>query len=145
MITTFTASRSGMSNLVFADTYYYLALVNKRDNGHERAVEFARSFSGRMITTEWVLTEVADALSAPDHRERFLGLFELLLDDLNVTVIEASHETFLNGIALYSKRTDKDWSLTDCASFNVMQDHGATEALTADHHFAQAGFVPLLA
>jgi hypothetical protein len=48
------------------------------------------------------------------------------------------------GLALYAARPDKEWSLTDCVSFLVMQDHGVTEALTADHHFEQAGFVALL-
>ena len=39
---------------------------------------------------------------------------------------------------------DKEWTLTDCISFVVMQREGITDALTADHHFEQAGFVALL-
>ena len=46
---------------------------------------------------------------------------------------------------LYRHRKDKDWSLTDCISFAAMTDEGLTEALTADRHFEQAGFVALLA
>jgi predicted nucleic acid-binding protein len=45
---------------------------------------------------------------------------------------------------LYHLRPDKQWSLTDCISFLVMSEEGITEALTADHHFEQAGFVALL-
>jgi hypothetical protein len=48
------------------------------------------------------------------------------------------------GVKLFSQRPDKDWSLTDCISFVVMQDHSIQEALTTDHHFEQAGFLPLL-
>ena len=44
------------------------------------------------------------------------------------------------GFELYESRLDKDWSLTDCVSFAVMTQRGLTEALTADHHFEQAGF-----
>jgi uncharacterized protein len=44
------------------------------------------------------------------------------------------------GTDLYNARSDKGWSLTDCISFEVMREHGLTEALTADHHFTQAGF-----
>jgi predicted nucleic acid-binding protein len=48
------------------------------------------------------------------------------------------------GIQLYDSRPDKQWSLTDCISFVVMQDRGIVEALTGDHHFEQAGFTALL-
>lgn len=47
-------------------------------------------------------------------------------------------------IKLYASRPDKQWSLTDCISFEVMRREGITEALTGDHHFEQAGFVALL-
>ena len=45
---------------------------------------------------------------------------------------------------LYFARTDKEWSLTDCVSFEIMRMQGTAEALTADHHFEQAGFTALL-
>ncbi len=45
----------------------------------------------------------------------------------------------------YGGRPDKEWSLTDCISFVVMQDEQIIEALTADRHFEQAGFKVLLA
>ena len=48
------------------------------------------------------------------------------------------------GRQLYRERADKEWPLTDCISFVVMQEHGLAEALTADHHFEQAGFKALL-
>jgi uncharacterized protein len=129
---------------IFGNTYYFLAVGNERDEGHLRAVQYAASYKGQILTTEWMLTEVADALALPAQRGQFLTLLELINDDPNWTVIPASHELFGRGIALFSQRTDKEWSLTDCISFVVMQEHGLTQALTADHHFEQAGFVPLL-
>jgi len=47
-------------------------------------------------------------------------------------------------MAQFRQRRDKGWSLTDCISFLAMQRHGLAEALTADHHFEQAGFNILL-
>lgn len=44
----------------------------------------------------------------------------------------------------YRDRPDKDWSLTDCLSFEVMSERGVTTALTADRHFTQAGFQAIL-
>ena len=40
--------------------------------------------------------------------------------------------------------SDKGWSLTDCASFIIMEDEGLTIALTHDQHFIQAGLQALL-
>jgi predicted nucleic acid-binding protein len=97
-----------------------------------------------LLTTDWVLTEVADALSAPANRVA-CGDF---LDDLRrspaVIVERSSAELFEAGWSLYGERPDKEWSLTDCISFVVMEKHGVVDALTGDHHFEQAGFRAVL-
>jgi predicted nucleic acid-binding protein len=130
---------------IFADTFYYLALLNPRDAAHPRAVDVNKGASGRLVTTAYVLTEVADALSSTRDRPRFLVLLETLEADPDVTIVPASDDLFRRGIDLYRHRPDKDWPLADCISFVVMGDVGATEALTGDHHFQQAEFVALLA
>jgi len=131
-------------NLVCADTYYYLALTSESDAGHERAVEFSRAYHGRVLTTPWVLTEVADALASPDQRRMFVALLADLKSDANTVIVVPTGELFEAGCDLYSQRPDKGWSLSDCISFVAMQQHGVTQALTADHHFEQAGFAVLL-
>ena len=67
-----------------------------------------------------------------------------LRNDSLVTIVPADKRLYDSGIALYRDRPDKAWSLTDCISFVVMKERGISEALTGDHHFEQAGFVPLL-
>jgi len=59
-------------------------------------------------------------------------------------VVEPSAELFAAGVAFYAGRPDKDWPLTDCISFVVMEREGIREALTGDRYFEQAGFVALL-
>jgi predicted nucleic acid-binding protein len=129
----------------FADTFYYLALLNPRDAAHQRAVTASEGLSGRLVTTAYVLTEVADALAAPRDRPRFLALLQTLEADPDVTIVPASDALFHRGVDLYRQRPDKGWPLTDCISLVVMSDFGTTEALTGDHHFQQAGLVALLA
>ena len=128
----------------FADTYYFLALINPKDAAHERAVQFTEGYAGDFVTTQFVLIEVANALSAPAFRERAVMLVESLTGRTEVTVIGASEAWFERGMELYRSRGDKGWSLADCISFVVMQERGIQDALTADHHFEQAGFVALL-
>jgi uncharacterized protein len=92
------------------------------------------------VTTAWVITELANAMSQAANRPFFLSLLRDLQNDVRVTVIPPTAETFARGLELYARRPDKNWSLTDCISFLVMQDHGVTDAATLDHHFSQAGF-----
>src|SRR5262245_40567734 len=124
----------------FVDTYFYLALLNPRDAAHEEVTAVAATLLGKLVTTESVLTEVGDALSAPSDRPRFLALIELLGAGPDVEIVTVTSELFRQGVELYRHRPDKGWSLTDCISFVVMQERGVRDALTADQHFAQAGF-----
>ena len=130
-------------NRVFADTFYFLALSNKKDDAHVKAVKFSAVLE-ELVTTEWVLTELADGLASSRHRDVFSRTRQELLADDNVRVVPLSMDLHREGIALYSSRPDKKWSLTDCISFVVMQEHDIREALTGDRHFEQAGFIALL-
>jgi predicted nucleic acid-binding protein len=129
----------------FADTFFFLALENPRDEAHQTALSASGQRAGRLVTTQWVLMEVADAFAAPGSRQRFLNLISALQSDPDVVIVPADDGLFQRGVELYRQRPDKDWPLTDCVSFVVMQDQDIREALTGDVHFEQAGFVALLA
>lgn len=128
----------------FADTYYFLAFLNPRDTDHHRVRTFNATFRRPLVTTQWILTEVADALAKPRNRRVFSEFLLRLRSDARATIIGADEELFEAGLRLYRDRPDKDWPLTDCISFVVMEEHGVTEALTNDRHFEQAGFAALL-
>jgi predicted nucleic acid-binding protein len=129
---------------VFADSYYYFALVNPRDPAHAKATAFAERDDRSVVTTGWVLTEVADGLSNPDWRPLVLGLYAELTANPKVRIVPCTDELFTAGLDLYARRPDKQWSLTDCVSFVVMGRDGIGDALTGDKHFEQAGFQVLL-
>lgn len=131
-------------NSVFADSFFFLALLNKRDARHAKASEFALSITHPIVTTQWVLVEVADAFCHPRNRGLFSELISYTDMDNRIEIVPANPPLFDRGAQLYLDRPDKAWSLTDCISFVVMQDRSITEALTGDHHFSQAGFVTLL-
>ena len=132
-------------NTTFADTFYYLALLNPDDAAHERALAVTAQRQGTLVTTRWVLTEVGDAMAAPAYRRRFVNLIQTIESDPDTIVVPANDELFHDGVRLFGQRPDKTWPLTDCISFLVMDQHNIKDALTGDHHFAQAGFTPLLA
>ncbi len=130
---------------VFADSFYFFALLNPRDPAHARAVAFTGAYTGRIVTTGWVLTELADGWARPaSWRSVFVQLQADVRANPDVAVVSCTDHLLDEGISLYAQRPDKEWSLTDCISFVVMRRDGITEALTGDHHFEQAGFVALL-
>lgn len=129
---------------VFADTFFLLGLANPLDEAHARCVAFAKVPHGRLLTTGWVLAEVGDALAAPANRARAARFVQTILCAPSFQVVPPASVQLERGLALYARRPDKHWSLTDCISFVVMEDEGLVEAATADHHFEQAGFRALL-
>lgn len=131
-------------NEVFADTFYFVALLSPSDVAYERARKATTNRPAKLVTTAWVLTELANSLSGHKTRQGFLTALRALQSDPDVEIVGPNRELFDDGIKLYAARPDKDWSLTDCISFVVMQQYGITDALTGDRHFEQAGFRALL-
>jgi len=132
---------------VFLDTAYVNARVNTRDQWHEAAVWWERKLASerrRLVTTEFVLMEIADGLAAVRFRLRAVQVIAALQASPLVEIIPASSQLFTAALELYRNRTDKDWGLTDCASFVVMGERALSEVLTMDYHFREAGFRALL-
>ncbi len=130
---------------VFADTFYWVALIHRKDAGNKAALEWSReTASVHIVTTEEVLTEVLAFCSSDEGlRADAVKIVRSILSARTVRVIPQSHESFLTGLALYEARPDKGYSLTDCTSMHAMRREGLTEALTNDHHFEQEGFKAL--
>lgn len=128
---------------VFADTSFYLALLRADDPLHSRALTESRSGCS-IVTTEFVLLELGNACArAADHAD-FFALVAGLRASSRAVVLPLDSQLLDRAMQLMNERKDKDWPLTDCTSFIVMNDRGIHDALTADRHFEQAGFAALL-
>lgn len=112
-------------SIVFADTFYFLGLSNRTDEAHSKRVEFSRQFRGTVITTAWVLVEVADALANPPERVRAANLIQKLYQNPLFKIIEPAQPPLFRGLKLYAERPDKAWSLTDCISFVAMKENNS--------------------
>jgi predicted nucleic acid-binding protein len=134
-------------NVVFADTSYWIALINPREALHTKAAALARKFApSQVVTSEMVCVEFLNSFSsAGSHlRAAAVALVVALRQSRSGLVWPQSPEQFQKAVLRYAQVKDKDWSLTDCASFEIMESEGIYEALTSDRHFAQAGFSVLL-
>lgn len=132
---------------IFVDTSFFIALLNSNDRDHPRAVALQTRLATeqiRKVTSEYVLMELGDGLSRLRFRPLAHQLIRLVQQDQSFEIAPASSELFLKSLGLFSQRADKEWGLTDCSSFVLMQELGLLAALTTDHHFQQAGYRALL-
>lgn len=133
---------------LFADSSYWIALLNPHDALHSKAARLARQFgSANIVTSEMVLVEVLNSLGSRGPHLRRIGAEAVLAlrDSENVRVWPQTSEQFTSALRLYAQASDKQWSATDCASFQIMEAEGISSALTYDRHFSQAGYKALLA
>lgn len=133
---------------VFADTSYWIGLQWQKDFLAPIARELAESLpmTTKIVTTDLVLVEFLNYSCSVGLMMRIEAA--LAWDDLNsdpaVNVRSTSPELLKEAVDYYRKNADKYWSLTDCVSFLIMKEEGIYDALTADHHFEQAGFRALM-
>lgn len=134
-----------MPQKYFADTWYWLALISEQDNGHEQAIAMSDKLADELIyTSQMVFDELLGACSQTRTqmlRPLAIGLIEGLQNDNLVTVIEQTPQQFSSALDRFKRYGDKVWSLTDCASMNIMSEHRIQTALTNDPHFQQASFI----
>ncbi len=132
---------------VFLDTAYAIALSAPSDEHHEEAVLLSEQLERegtRLIATRAVVLEIGNALAKLRYRKAAAELLESLESDPTVEIIPISEELYKRAFEIYRERQDKEWGITDCISFVVMQERGLQAALTTDEHFEQAGFDAIL-
>lgn len=112
----------------FADSFYWVALIYRRDTWHEQVTTFSHTLTNNdiLFTTDAILTEFLAAVSAagPHMRQQAADQVDEIFNDSRHHVIEMTRGRFLEGLALYKSRLDKAYSLTDCFSMNVCAMRG---------------------
>jgi hypothetical protein len=134
-------------NEIFLDASYAIALSSATDVHHAKAVELAKRLEdeqARLVTTRAVILEIGNALARQRFRPAAVALLESIENDPQIEILPLSEELFVGTLELFRNRLDKEWGLTDCLSFLVMEARELSDALTADRHFQQAGFRALL-
>lgn len=133
-----------MKGPLFVDTAYLLALVNTRDRYHAVAQRLAAEAQPPFVTSEAILLEVGNALAPPPRRALGAALLERLTDDPDFEIVPLTPKITAAAIALYRKRPDKGWGLTDCTSLVIMRQRDIRRALAMDRRFEQEGFVAVM-
>jgi predicted nucleic acid-binding protein len=126
----------------FADAWFVIAFINRFDPDHAAARHLRRTLIPSMLVShDGVFTEVLAFYSGfgTETRQTAASIVRNALREM--LVFPADRALFLAGLDLYERRPDKEYSLVDCMSMELMAAQGITHVLTNDHHFRQAGFV----
>lgn len=131
----------------FVDTWAYIALANRRDAGHEVALEvdqFLGEHGWTAVTSEWVLDETVTQLhllAGANVVTRFLDDLDAQLKARQLMLLNVSTLRFDAAVQQFRALAPKvpRLSLTDCASFALMTELKIRWAFTADKHFYAAG------
>ena len=132
---------------IFLDTSYLQALIDSGDDLYPIATTMTAKLGNfRGVTSEMVLTELLNALCSRGQflRQSAIRLTRRLGNHRNTLIIPQTSEQFEQAFYFYQRRLDKGYSLTDCASMQIMTQLKIHEILTFDKHFQQEGFTALL-
>jgi uncharacterized protein len=130
-------------NPVFVDTGYLLALEIANDQHHQAAVQHWQRIVTTLpplVTTSYVFDEVVTFFNSRGHHAKAVQIGNDLLRSASLQLIHVDERLFYEGWTYLQQHQDKDYSLTDCISFVVMQRLSISTAFAFDRHFAQAGF-----
>ena len=118
---------------LFLDTAFIQALLNPRDDFHNRAKTLLPRIrtAKEVWITEAIFVEVGNALSA-FNRSGAVQFIQQCDRTENIKVVSVHTELLIQSLALYQSRSDKTWGLTDCISFTVMQQQNLIDAVTSD-------------
>lgn len=92
---------------VFADTFALIAWMNRRDSAHQMVTDYLDRFTGQLLTTAWVLMEIADALSAPQARATAAAFLTAVRADVSFEVVGYEPAAYQRGFDLFASRPDK--------------------------------------
>jgi predicted nucleic acid-binding protein len=126
----------------FADAWFFIALLDRRDTDHHRAAKLAEQVAAHanVVTHDAVFTEVLAFFSDEGANARALAVEGVRQSIYSYSVVACDRGLFSAGLDRYAARPDKAFSHVDCMSMVLMERLGIQHVLTNDHHFAQAGF-----
>lgn len=132
---------------VFVDSGAFHAMLITTDLLHRATLgQLKRLQKERrpLVTTDYVISETVTLLKRRGSSFQVGNLFEVIDHSPHLSVEWIAEDRFAATRDFILKHNDHDYSFADCTSFIVMRELKITEALTADRHFREAGFEPLL-
>jgi len=134
--------------LIFIDTSAWVAIEDKKDINHLKALQFKQELldsQERLITTNYIFDETYTLMLLDLGYTRTINFkqkLDVLIDSSLVIVIHVTPDIEKKGWNVFERfNKDKSWSFTDCISKAVMDLFKIREAFTFDRHFEQMSYI----
>ncbi len=125
---------------LFVDTSAWFAYANRADPDHRRVRQTLARFTGRLVTSNFVLDETVTLCLFRLGHPAAVTVGEVLMSEPSIDLVRLTPEDEQAAWSLFIARSDKQYSFTDCTSFALMRRLGLTKALALDTDFKQEGF-----
>ena len=125
---------------LFVDTSAWFAVVARRDRDHPACQQFLMRNRRPLLTSDYIVDETATLIQARIDHSTAVRFLDRIQASRLVQVLYLESRYIDEALALFRKRPDKGWSVTDCTSFVTMQLKQIDTAFALDDHFRQAGF-----
>jgi predicted nucleic acid-binding protein len=127
--------------MIFADTSGLFALMVKNDLMHVRAKQNFAYFAQQrtqLLTSSFVLVETVALLQRRIGLEAVHDFQSKIMPLLEMNWVSADRYT--RAIQRLFALNNRNISLVDCLSFEIMESREITHAFTFDKHFVENGF-----
>lgn len=129
------------------DTAGFLALWDAADEHHGRALRLQGELTRqgrRFLTTDYIIDESVTLLLVRHSHAAAADFLQTVTSSESLRLEWVTPDRFHAAAAFFARHDDKEWSFTDCVSFQLMHELNLRDCFTTDQHFRQAGFNPLL-
>jgi predicted nucleic acid-binding protein len=126
---------------LLADTGALLAYLMKKDQHHHAAVAFVRQHpQARFVLTSLIVADLVTRLRARAGVARAAAAGRSLLDSRRYSVVFVDAPLLRSALARMEQFHDKSLSLTDCASFELIDRLGLDGTFAFDRDFRDCGY-----
>lgn len=131
-----------MKKVLFIDTGFWLALLNKKDVNHASAKAKINILKqSKIVISDFIIFETITFLNSSLKNHKLALFFLDFIQSLeNIVTIEVDENIKYKSLELFKIYADKHFSFTDCVSFTIMEDYNIVDAFSFDNHFKQMGF-----
>jgi uncharacterized protein len=130
--------------LALLDAGPLIALADRGDPRHDVCRTYFGGAKARLVTHVGVLAEVVTFVRYRFGHAAAKRIGRAVRAGKGVELLPIDLADEREGWRWFLRYRDQQFSLVDCWSFAIMGRLGIMEAVTFDHHFAVAGFTPVL-